>query len=69
MTGPFWGLYVLYLGGSPFHIGLISAVSSIVSLLPSLFGGYFADVYSRKKIVYGLQLAIALNGVIYLPNI
>ena len=66
MTGPFWGLYVLYLGGTPFHIGLISAISSVASLLPSLVGGYFADTYSRKKLVYGLQMAMAINGAIYI---
>ncbi|MCX6655334.1 MAG: MFS transporter [Candidatus Bathyarchaeota archaeon] len=66
MTGPFWGLYVLYLGGSPFHIGLISAVSAILSLPTSLIGGHLADIISRKKLVYGLQIGIALNGIIYI---
>ena len=66
MTNPFWGLYVLYLGGSPFHIGLISAVSAILSLLPALIGGHLADIYSRKKLVYGFQLGMALNMVIYI---
>jgi MFS family permease len=65
MTSPFWGLYVLYLGGSPFHIGLISAVSAIISLPTSLIGGHLADIISRKKLVYGLQFGLALNGVIY----
>jgi MFS family permease len=65
MTSPFWGLYVLYLGGSPFHIGLISAVSAILSLPTSLIGGHLADIISRKKLVYGLQFGLALNGVIY----
>jgi MFS family permease len=66
MTGPFWGLYVLYLGGTPFHIGLISAVSAILSLPTSLIGGHLADILSRKKLVYGLQFAVALNGIIYI---
>jgi MFS family permease len=66
MTSPFWGLYVIYLGGSPFHIGLISAVSAILSLPTSLIGGHLADIVSRKKLVYGLQFGIALNGVIYI---
>jgi len=66
MTGPFWGLYVLYLGGTPFHIGLISAVSAILSLPTSLIGGHLADIISRKKLVYGLQFAIALNSIIYI---
>jgi MFS family permease len=66
MVGPFWGLYVLYLGGSPFHIGLISSVSSALALLPSMFGGYLADRLSRKKMVYGLQVLLALNTFVYI---
>jgi len=66
MVGPFWGLYVLYLGGSPLHIGLISAVSAIMGLVPSMFGGYLADRLSRKKMVYGLQVLLALNTFIYI---
>lgn len=66
MVGPFWGLYVLYLGGSPLHIGLISAVSAIMGLVPSMFGGYLADRLSRKKMVYGLQVLLALNTLIYI---
>jgi MFS family permease len=66
MVNPFWGLYVLFLGGSPFHIGLISAVSSALALLPSMFGGYLADRLSRKKMVYGLQVLLALNTFIYI---
>jgi MFS family permease len=30
------------------------------------FGGYLADVFSRKKLVYGLQMAMAFNGIIYI---
>ncbi len=70
MTLPFWGLYVLHLGGTPIDIALIYSVSSAVSLLPYLFGGYLSDVFSRKKMVYGLQFLIAINGAIYIfaPN-
>ena len=66
MVGPFWGLYVLYLGGSPFHIGLISSVSSAMALIPSMFGGYLADRLSRKKMVYGLQVLLAVNTFVYI---
>jgi DHA1 family multidrug resistance protein-like MFS transporter len=70
MTLPFWGLYVLYLGGTPIDIALIYSVSSVVSLFPYLLGGYLSDVFSRKKMVYSLQFMIALNGAIYIfaPN-
>ena len=65
MTYPFWALYVLYLGGNYFHIGLISGVSTAIGFIPSFFGGYLADTFSRKKIVYGIQVLIALDTLIY----
>ncbi|MFP3951299.1 MAG: MFS transporter [Candidatus Bathyarchaeia archaeon] len=66
MTGPFWALYVLQLGGDYFHIGLITAVSSIFSLMPAFFGGYLADAIGRKKVIYSMSLLMALNTVTYL---
>jgi len=65
MTGPFWALYVLYLGGSYFHIGLISAVSAVLSLIPAFFGGYLADAFGRKRMVSALSALMAINTAIY----
>jgi MFS family permease len=65
MTGPFWALYVLSLGGTYFDIGLLSAVGSIVVVLPALFGGYLADTLGRKRMVYSLSFILAANSIIY----
>jgi len=65
MTGPFWSLYVLGLGGTYFDIGLLSAVSSIVVVLPALLGGYLADTLGRKRMVYSLSFLLAANSIIY----
>jgi MFS family permease len=66
MTWPFWALYVLQLGGSAFHIGLIAAVSSFFSLIPAFFGGYLADAFGRKKMMYSMSFLLAFNTVIYI---
>ncbi|MCW3992405.1 MAG: MFS transporter [Candidatus Bathyarchaeota archaeon] len=65
MTWPFWPLYVLHLGGSYLQIGLISAVSSVLGLIPALLGGYLADNVGRKKMIYSMSALMALNGAIY----
>lgn len=65
MTTPFWALYVIRLGGKYIHVGLISAVSSVLGLFPYLFGGYLADAYGRKKIVAVFSALLALNQAIY----
>jgi MFS family permease len=66
MTWPFWALYVLQLDGTAFHVGLISAVSSLISLIPAFFGGYLADAYGRKKMIYSMSFLLAINTVTYI---
>jgi MFS family permease len=66
MTWPFWALYVLQLGGTAFHIGLIAAVSSVFGLIPAFFGGYLADAVGRKKMMYSMSFLLAFNTVTYL---
>jgi MFS family permease len=70
MTWPFWALYVLQLGGGYFQIGLISAISSIFSLIPAFFGGYLADAIGRKKMISYTSILMAFDTVIYIyaPN-
>ena len=66
MAWTFWALYVLALGGDYIHIGLISAVSSLFSLIPAFFGGYLADTIGRKKMVYSMSFLLSINSVVYL---
>jgi MFS family permease len=65
MTWPFWALFVISLGGTSFHVGLLAAVGSIVSLIPVFFGGYLADKMGRKRMIYSMSIAMALDCLIY----
>lgn len=51
LVSPFFPLYVLKLEGSYVSIGVISAVGGILTIVPSLIGGWLADTRSRKNIV------------------
>jgi len=64
MTGPFFSLYVLGLGGNYFDIGLISAIGAIIRIVPTLFGGYLADTIGRKKIIFSMSFLLAVNELI-----
>ena len=66
MAWTFFAIYVLQLGGNYIHIGIISAVSAVASLIPAFFGGYLADTVGRKKMVYSMSYLLAFNSVIYL---
>ncbi len=64
MTWPFYSLYVLELGGRHADIGFISALGAITRILPTLFGGYLADVLGRKKILYAMSFLLAINELL-----
>lgn len=70
MTWPFYSLYVLELGGSHITIGLISALGAVTRIIPTLFGGYLADILGRKKILYSMSFIIAANELLlaFAPN-
>ena len=65
MTGPFFPLYVLELGGNYVDIGLISALRAIVGILPSFLGGYLADAVGRKKMLYSMSFLLSINQLLY----
>ncbi len=58
---PFWGLYVLELGGSKAVLGALSTLQAFSNLLLQLPGGVLADRLGRRRII----LASALFG--FLP--
>ena len=70
MTWGFFSLYVLALGGSYTDVGLISAVGSLASIIPTFFGGYLADRLGRKRMVYSMSFLIAFTELIraYAPE-
>ncbi|WP_066298740.1 MDR family MFS transporter [Bacillus sp. FJAT-29937] len=52
MSIPFLAIYLTNVKGvSPTQTGLIIAVSSLVGIATSFFGGYFSDRYGRKKVL------------------
>ena len=65
MTWPFWSLYVIHLGGSYFHIGLLAAIGSVVSIIPAFFGGYLADTIGRKRMVYAMSFILSIDVLIW----
>ncbi|NIO19941.1 MAG: hypothetical protein GTN76_04165, partial [Candidatus Aenigmarchaeota archaeon] len=68
MRGPFFPLYVLALGGSYFHIGLIASVGSVFMIGASFLGGYLSDTIGRKKIIYTMGFLISLDTLLYLVS-
>lgn len=48
---PFWGLYILELGGSKGVIGVLSTLQAFSRLLLQLPGGMLADRYGRRRII------------------
>ena len=62
---PFQSLYILHLGGTYFHIGLIAAISAITRIIPPLIGGQLADTYGRKKIIIITCFMMSFNALIF----
>jgi len=60
---PFFSLYVLALEGTPETIGIISGIGTIASILPTLMGGYLADVYGRKKLTALFSVILGLASL------
>ena len=65
MVWPFQTLYILYLGGSYFEVGLVSSIGAMAGLLPILYGGYLADTIGRKKIIAFMSLVLSFNALIF----
>jgi len=65
MTQSYASLYILALGATPFILGIISAASTFVLAFMRIPGGYIADRWGRKKIIYILTFFVALTYFIY----
>ncbi|MBC8463295.1 MFS transporter, partial [Candidatus Bathyarchaeota archaeon] len=48
---PFWGLYILELGGTKGSIGLLTTIASLTTLLVQLPGGIISDRLGRKRVI------------------
>jgi len=65
LVWPFQSIYILNLGGSYFHIGLVTSIGAISGLIPTLYGGYFADTIGRRKIISSMSFVLSFNALIF----
>ncbi|MGG6310684.1 MDR family MFS transporter [Paenibacillus macerans] len=53
MSIPFLSIYLIKsLGASPSETGIVVAVSSLIGVFASFYGGYISDVIGRKRVLY-----------------
>jgi MFS family permease len=62
---PFWGLYILELGGNKNSIGLITTIQSLTTLLVQLPGGIISDKLGRKRVILIASMLEFLPPIIY----
>ena len=62
---PFWGLYILELGGNKNSIGLITTIQSLTMLLVQLPGGIISDKLGRKRVILIASMLEFLPPIIY----
>ncbi len=70
MAFTYYPYYVEALGGTPAIVGLIGALSSIISAVIKFPGGYLADKYGRKSIITKMTFMAAFSYLLYMfaPN-
>lgn len=59
LTGPFYALYVLELGGDYAMIGKIMGISALIKIIPVFIGGYLTDRVGRRIILYTMTYMMA----------
>jgi len=62
---PFWGLYILELGGTKSTIGLLTTIQSLTTLLVQLPGGIISDKLGRKRVILIASILGILPPTIY----
>jgi len=62
---PFWGLYILELGGTKGSIGLLTTIASLTMLLVQLPGGIISDRFGRKRVILLASVLGFLPPIIY----
>ena len=65
---PFWGLYILELGGSKGIIGALSTLQVFSIILLQLPGGILADRFGRRRVIVVGSLLGFLSPLIYLRS-
>jgi len=70
MAFTYYSLYVTALGGTVATVGLINSIQQIISAFTSFPGGYIADKYGRKKILWTMTMFMGFATLFYVfaPN-
>lgn len=62
---PFFSLYFIRLGGTPFMLGILGSLSSFIILCLNFFGGYFTDKYGNWLVLGVLLIVTHLFVALY----
>ena len=65
LVWPFQSIYILYLGGTYFQVGLVASIGAISGLIPTLYGGYLADTLGGKELVAWMSFLLSFNALIF----
>jgi len=65
MASPYQSLYFFSLGASPVLIGYLAALSSFITALAQLIGGYVGDIWGRKRAIILFSFIGVANNFIY----
>ncbi|HUS78605.1 MAG TPA: MFS transporter [Patescibacteria group bacterium] len=65
MAFTYYPLYVKALGGTEATVGLLGSTRGIISALTRFPGGYIADKYGRKQILWSMTLLTAFSLLLY----
>jgi MFS family permease len=65
LVWPFQSIYILHLGGTYFHIGLVTSIGALSGLIPTLYGGYLADTIGRSRMISSMSFILAFNALIF----
>jgi len=57
----YWQVFLLELNATPLIISMIYGVSSIVSSIAMVYGGFLADKYGRKRLIVVFTFFISLS--------
>jgi DHA1 family multidrug resistance protein-like MFS transporter len=61
----YYSLYILALGGTPFIIGIIQFVSFLALASVQFLGGYIADKYGRRWLIFTFTFGMAFSNLFY----
>jgi len=61
----YWDVFLYELGATPIIISLIAMVSGTARLVASIYGGYLADRFGRRKIIVSMSYVLAMVYLLF----